>query len=71
LFATDHLFSEPVFFLLFPKEEEREKGVKRMVDWWLDDPTATYIKVVDTKTGKFEDTFRDQAHPCLVGLVLA
>jgi hypothetical protein len=71
LFTSDDLFSEPVFFLLFPKEEEREKGVKRMVDWWLDDPTATYIKVVDTKTGKFEDGFRDQAHPCLVSLVLA
>jgi hypothetical protein len=45
--------SEPVFFLLFPNEEDREKGVKRMVDWWLNDPTATYMKVVDTETGKF------------------
>ncbi|KAE9365496.1 hypothetical protein N431DRAFT_387799 [Stipitochalara longipes BDJ] len=48
-------FSDPYewgFFVLFPKEEEREKGVKRMLDLWLGDPTATYIKVVDTETGK-------------------
>lgn len=37
---------------MYPKEEERDKGVKRMVDWWLGDPTATYLKVVDTETGK-------------------
>jgi len=43
---------EPVFFALFPPDEEREKGVKRMIDWWVNDPTATYIKVVDTETGK-------------------
>jgi hypothetical protein len=39
-----------------------------MVDWWLDDPTATYIKVVDTKTGKFEAAFRIKR--TLVSLVL-
>lgn len=50
--GSDALHSEPVFFLLFPQEEDRVKGVKRMVDWWLNDPTATYIKVVDTETGK-------------------
>ncbi|PMD62255.1 uncharacterized protein K444DRAFT_524117 [Hyaloscypha bicolor E] len=48
-------FTDPYeqgFFLQFPKEEERDKGVKRMVDWWLGDPTATYMKVIDSKTGK-------------------
>jgi hypothetical protein len=58
LFKTDSFNSEPVFFLLFPKEEDREKGVKRMIDWWLGDPTATYIKVVDTETGKFQMHFK-------------
>jgi len=43
---------EPVFFQVYPIEEERDKGVKRLIDWWLDDPTATYLKVVDTETGK-------------------
>jgi hypothetical protein len=62
--GSDSLYSEPVFFLLFPKEEEREKGVKRMVDWWLGDPTATYVKVVDTETGKFQGAFQNQAHCC-------
>jgi hypothetical protein len=55
--GSDSLDSEPVFFLLFPKEEERQKGVVRMVDWWLGDPTATYIKVIDTKTSKFQIPF--------------
>jgi hypothetical protein len=45
--------------VLFPKEEEREKGVKRMLDMWLGDPTATYIKVVDTDTGKFQAVFQN------------
>jgi hypothetical protein len=54
----DSLHSEPGFFLQFPKEEERDKGVKRMVDWWLGDPTATYMKVIDSETGKFHDAFR-------------
>lgn len=55
--STNPSHSEPAFFLQFPKEEEREKGAKRMVDWWLDDPTATYIKVVDTESGKFQECF--------------
>ena len=58
--GSDSLHSEPVFFLLFPKEEEREKGVKRMIDWWQGDPTATYIKVVDTETGKFQMNSKTQ-----------
>jgi hypothetical protein len=57
--GSDSLHSEPVFFLLFPKEEEREKGVKRTIDWWQGDPTATYIKVVDTETGKFQMHFKN------------
>ncbi|KUJ11291.1 uncharacterized protein LY89DRAFT_655081 [Mollisia scopiformis] len=40
------------FYVLFPEKEDREKGVKRMLDLWLNDPTATYIKVVDTETRK-------------------
>ncbi|KAE9362923.1 hypothetical protein N431DRAFT_357855 [Stipitochalara longipes BDJ] len=43
---------EAVFFQWFPKEEDRDKSVKRMVDWWLGDPTTKYIKVVDGDTGK-------------------
>jgi hypothetical protein len=56
--GSDSLHSELGFFLQFPKEEERDKGVKRMVDWWKGDPTAKYMKVVDTETGKFQDTFQ-------------
>ncbi|KAE9381222.1 hypothetical protein N431DRAFT_476098 [Stipitochalara longipes BDJ] len=43
---------QPGFFVLYPKEEKREKGAKRMLDLWLSDPTAIYMKVVDTETGK-------------------
>ncbi len=57
--GSDSLYSEWGFFVLFPKEEEREKGVKRMLDMWLGDPTATYIKVVDTDTGKFQAVFQN------------
>ena len=44
---------EEFFFVLFPKDEAREKAVKRMVDWWLGDESAKYMKVVDEETGKF------------------
>jgi cob(I)alamin adenosyltransferase len=54
--------------VLFPKEEEREKGAKRMLDLWLDDPTATYIKVVDTETGKFQAAVKNLADFIVLGL---
>lgn len=38
---------EPFFFVLFPETEEREKAVKRLVDIWLSDKNAKYVKVVD------------------------
>lgn len=43
---------EPFFFVLFPETEEREKAVKRTLDWWLGDKSARYAKVVDLETGK-------------------
>ncbi|KUJ20586.1 uncharacterized protein LY89DRAFT_578607 [Mollisia scopiformis] len=43
-FSNPH---EPFFFVLFPEDEEREKAVKRTLDWWLGDKTARYMKVVD------------------------
>lgn len=26
---------EPFFFVLFPEDEDRERAVKRTLDWWL------------------------------------
>ncbi|QSZ28819.1 hypothetical protein DSL72_003324 [Monilinia vaccinii-corymbosi] len=37
---------EPFIFVLFPETEEREKAVKRLVDSWVGDEKATYLKVV-------------------------
>ncbi|KAG0649796.1 hypothetical protein D0Z07_3531 [Hyphodiscus hymeniophilus] len=48
-------FSNPLersFFVFFPAEEPRDQGVKRMIDGWLGDPTATYLKVVEPESGK-------------------
>ncbi|CZR61111.1 uncharacterized protein PAC_11007 [Phialocephala subalpina] len=42
---------QPFFFVLFPEDEEKEKAVKRTLDWWLCDKTAKYMKVVDEETG--------------------
>ncbi|KAJ8061241.1 hypothetical protein OCU04_010311 [Sclerotinia nivalis] len=38
---------EPFFFVLFPETEERERAVRRLVDIWLEDEKARYVKVVD------------------------
>ncbi|KAH6707653.1 hypothetical protein DL95DRAFT_438796 [Leptodontidium sp. 2 PMI_412] len=46
---------EPFFFALFPeteREERFEEQVKRTEAWWLGDPSAKYMKVVDEETGK-------------------
>ncbi|TGO51132.1 hypothetical protein BCON_0168g00170 [Botryotinia convoluta] len=43
-FSNPH---EPFFFVLFPETEEREKAVKRLVDNWVGDERAKYVKVVD------------------------
>jgi hypothetical protein len=55
-YHTDsHGHREPFFFVLFPEHEGREKAVRRMTNWWLGDPTARYMKVVDTESGRFRD----------------
>ncbi|KAF7951745.1 hypothetical protein EAE96_007044 [Botrytis aclada] len=38
---------EPFFFVLFPETEEREKAVRRLVDNWVGDEKAKYVKVID------------------------
>ncbi|CAD6446526.1 2488cd33-e6a8-49a4-968a-2870a04c78cf [Sclerotinia trifoliorum] len=38
---------EPFFFVLFPETEETEKAVRRLVDIWLGDEKARYVKVVN------------------------
>lgn len=43
-FSNPH---EPFFFVLFPETEEREKAVRRLVDNWVGDLRAKYVKVVD------------------------
>lgn len=43
-FSNPH---EPFFFVLFPETEEKEKAVKRLVDNWVGDEKAKYVKVVD------------------------
>lgn len=43
---------EPFFFILFPEHETREKAVNRMLEWWLGDKNARYMKVVDEESGK-------------------
>ncbi|KAL2062996.1 hypothetical protein VTL71DRAFT_6068 [Oculimacula yallundae] len=46
---------EPFFFALFPeteREENFEQQVKRAEAWWVEDPSATYMKVVDEETGQ-------------------
>ena len=48
---------EPFFFVLFPETEERERAVKRTIDWWVGDESARYVKVVDDETSK------EQFHP--------
>ncbi|RDW56654.1 hypothetical protein BP6252_14067 [Coleophoma cylindrospora] len=42
---------EPFFDVLFPPTEGEEKGVQRTIDWWVEDESAKYMKVVD-ETGK-------------------
>ena len=46
--------SEPFFRVLFPQTQAKEDSIKRMVDWWLGDESAKYMKVVDEETGEFE-----------------
>jgi hypothetical protein len=65
--GSDSLHSEAGFFVMFPKEEEREKGAKRLLDFWLGDSTATYMKVVDTETGKFQAAFQNLAEFIVLG----
>lgn len=48
-FSTPH---EPFFFVLFPESEERERAVKRMLELWMGDKSARYVKVVDVETGE-------------------
>ncbi|TGO90114.1 hypothetical protein BPOR_0078g00040 [Botrytis porri] len=43
-FSNPH---EPFFFVLFPETEEREKAVERLVDNWVRDEKAKYVKVAD------------------------
>ncbi|KAH7323731.1 acyl-CoA N-acyltransferase [Rhexocercosporidium sp. MPI-PUGE-AT-0058] len=46
---------EPFFFALFPETEKKEnfeQQVKRTETWWVSDPSAKYMKVVDEETGK-------------------
>lgn len=38
---------EPFFFVLFPETEAKEQAEKRVLDWWVGDKTARYMKVVD------------------------
>jgi hypothetical protein len=52
---------------MYPEEEEREKGAKRLLHFWLGDSTATYIKVVDTETGKFQAAFQNAAEFIVLG----
>ncbi|KAA8566864.1 hypothetical protein EYC84_009963 [Monilinia fructicola] len=40
---------EPFFFVLFPETEEREKAVRRLVDIWVSDEKAKYVKIIDEK----------------------
>lgn len=42
---------EPYIDILFPHDEPLEKAVKRTLDFWLADPSATYLKVIDEDTG--------------------
>ncbi|TVY25036.1 hypothetical protein LHYA1_G006461 [Lachnellula hyalina] len=49
-FAAFSSPNEPCFFILFPKIEARERAVKRMLDWWVGDESARYVKVVDVDT---------------------
>jgi hypothetical protein len=49
-------FSDPheeFFFCLFPKGEDREVAVKRVVELWVEDESARYMKVVDVESGEF------------------
>ena len=50
-FSNPH---EEFFFCLFPKGEDREVAVKRVVEWWVGDESARYMKVVDVESGEFE-----------------
>ncbi|TVY50430.1 hypothetical protein LCER1_G006416 [Lachnellula cervina] len=50
-FAAFSSPNEPCFFILFPETEERDRAVKRMLDWWVGDESATYVKAVDVDTG--------------------
>ncbi|ESZ96419.1 hypothetical protein SBOR_3151 [Sclerotinia borealis F-4128] len=43
-FSNPH---EPYFFVLFPEKEEREKAVKKLLDNWVSDKSARYVKIVD------------------------
>lgn len=52
-FAAFSSPNEPCFFILFPETEERDRAVKRMLDWWVGDESATYVKAVDVDTGGF------------------
>jgi hypothetical protein len=49
-FSNPH---EEFFFCLFPKGEDREVAVKRVVEWWVEDESARYMKVVDVESGEF------------------
>ncbi|TVY45262.1 hypothetical protein LOCC1_G002909 [Lachnellula occidentalis] len=50
-FAAFSSPKEPCFFIGFPETEERERAVKRMLDWWMGDESAKYMKAVDVDTG--------------------
>ncbi|KAI9644576.1 hypothetical protein NHQ30_006597 [Ciborinia camelliae] len=43
-FSNPH---EPFFFVLYPKTEDGEKAAKRLIDSWVEDKSARYVKVVD------------------------
>jgi hypothetical protein len=40
---------EPMFFVLFPREEDKSRAVERM--WGEED--ARWVKIVDSSTGKY------------------
>ena len=58
-FSNPH---EEFFFCLFPKEEDREVAVKMTLEWWVEDESARYMKVVDVESGEF-------ASCCLVFII--
>lgn len=54
-----------IVFLL--ETEEREKAVKRLIDLWLSDKNAKYVKVVDGE-GMFSYPFPSRCSPlCIEG----